>query len=256
MRLLRLSREMLLRVVTHGRGVRRVVNGLPVRVDPRARHSFAPAYDAPVAAYLRDHVRQGAEVWNVGANVGVYVLQLAAWVGASGKIVAFEPNPIARRVLRANVRLNGLGGQVEIVDSAVGGVVGTVDFFTAGTDGMARGGAPNPLLTKTRRLKVNVTTLDVWAEQRGRIPSWIVMDIEGWEIAALQGGRKVLAACQFAVELHPSAWGWSGHSRADLEALIDEFNLEVLPLAGQSDALAEHGQVLLRRRCTQPLGTL
>jgi FkbM family methyltransferase len=240
-------REFALRLLLGGRGMRRIVNGIVLRVDPRSRHSFATSYDAEAAEYLRGHLRPGAEVWNVGANVGVWVLQMASWMNGTGRIVAFEPNPEAREVLRANLRLNGLS-HVEIIEAAVGERVTRVPFFTSGSDGMARAGRPNPLLARTRCLEAQVTTLDLVAGERGAIPDWIIMDIEGWEIAALRGGSRLLENVKVIVELHPTAWEWSGHTRSDLEALIAAYGLEVIPLAGQRDALSEHGQVLLRQR--------
>ena len=71
------------------------------------------------------------------------------------------------------------------------------------------------------------------------------MDIEGWEIAALRGASTLLGSTRVAVELHPSAWPWSGHSRADLEQLLHDWKLVAHPLAGQADSLGQHGQVVL-----------
>ena len=73
--------------------MRRTVNGLPVRVELGSRRLFAVDYEPPVAAFLQRRVLPGSEVWNVGANVGVYALQLGAWVGPTGRVLAFEPNP-------------------------------------------------------------------------------------------------------------------------------------------------------------------
>jgi len=84
--------------------------------------------------------------------------------------------------------------------------------------------------------------------RRSTSPAWIVMDIEGWEIAALHSARTLLADTRIAVELHPSAWAWSGHSRADLEQLLDEWRLIPRPLSGQRDVLGQHGQVFLEPR--------
>ena len=82
------------------------------------------------------------------------------------------------------------------------------------------------------------------------------MDIEGWEIAALEGARSHLGRARFIVELHPDAWQWSGHTRADLEGVLDSGGLEARPLSGQRDPLGEHGQVVLEGRASfgrQPL---
>ena len=245
-------RQAVLRMVTLGRGVPRVVNGIPLRVDIAGRHTFTPVYDAGATAYLRERIRDGDEVWNVGANVGVYALQLAHWVGPAGRVVAFEPNPAARAVLSRNVRFNGLDRRIEVVAAAVGAAPGTVEFFISGTDGMGRAGLPNPRLRHPRRITVPVTTLDDVARQRRTAPAMVVMDIEGWEIAALQGARALLATTPFVMELHPNAWQWSGHTRADLDAIIAAERLTVVPLSGQAEPLGDYGQVVLEPRGAGP----
>jgi FkbM family methyltransferase len=238
-------RERIIRTLLARRGIRRTVNGIPLRVDPVGRHVFTSIYDPGAAACLRAHLREGMEAWNVGANIGVYVLQLARHVGMSGRVVAFEPNPAARAVLARNVARNALQARVEVVASAVGAASGTVDFYTAGADGMGRAGRPNPRLPATSRIDVPVTTLDAFAAARGRRADLIVMDIEGWEIAALEGARSLLGRTPVIAELHPDAWQWSGHARDDLERLLESAGLVARPLSGQRDPLGEHGQVLL-----------
>ena len=240
-------RETLIRAFFRTRGVPRVVNGVSLRVAPAVRARFTPDYDRPLADFLRSRVRVGDEVWNVGANVGIWTLQMASWVGSTGTVVAFEPNPATVAVLRHNIRLNGLGERIEIVQSAVGEHEGQVEFFAAGTDGMSRAGQAHPTLSETTTLMVPATTLDTVAASRGTAPSWIVMDIEGWELHALRGARHVLGRSNIVVEMHPSAWPWSGHSRSDFEQLLNDLRLRAVPLSGQRDALADYGHIRLER---------
>ena len=243
-------REPILRAITRRTGMPRTVNGLPVRVVSTTRAVFSGDYDRPVADYLRSRIQPGSEVWNVGANVGVYALQLATWVGETGRVVAFEPNPRAARILRENIDLNGLGPRIEIVECAVGEHTGHVDLFIDGANGMARAGRANPLIQKPETVRVPVTTLDAFRRARTKSPSWIMMDIEGWEIAALRGARTLLDTTRVVLELHPSAWAWSGDARSDLEQLLDDAGLVAVPLIGQQDPLNEHGQVVLEWRST------
>ena len=225
--------------------MRRMLNGLPIRVDAATRHRFSTDYEHSVAAFLRDRILPGSEVWNVGANVGVYVLQAGAWVGAQGQVLAFEPNPNAARALMENVRLNGLQDRVEIVPWAIGETSGDANLYVSGADGMSRLGRANPALIATTAINVAMTTLDEIVNRRQKCPSWVIMDIEGWEIAALKSARGLLRHSHFVIELHPWAWPWSGHSRRDLEELLWEYGLDVVPLTGQVDPLREPGLVFL-----------
>jgi FkbM family methyltransferase len=241
------TREQVVRALTRRRGVERHVNGVRLRVASPTRALFTRDYDRPLADFLRSRVQPGAEVWNVGANVGIWVLQMAAWVGPGGRVVAFEPNAETADTLRENVRLNGFEPRVEVIQSAVGERVGEVDFYASGTDGMSRAGQPNPLLPDARVRRVPVTTLDAFAGTRNRVPSWILMDVEGWEIAALRGARRVLEQAQVAVEMHPSAWSWSGHNRKDFEHLLGEHGLRAVGLSSQADVFEDYGHAYLAR---------
>ena len=246
---LRPLREVILRMATAGRGLRRTVNGFTFSVDPRTRYSFPPSHDPGVAKLLSTRPLAGAECWNVGANVGVHVLQLAERVGPTGRVVAFEPNPHAAALLKRNIHLNGYSARVEIVEAAVGEREAQTNFYIAGADPMGRPGLPNPLLSRTHRITVPVLNLNSYLAGRQTKPNCLIIDIEGWEIAALRGAEDVLRLDPLPlliVELHPDAWEWSGHSRQDFESLLHAYKLEVVGLSGQADSLSENGQVLLR----------
>jgi FkbM family methyltransferase len=248
-RILRPVREIALHLATHPRGVPTIVNGNNFRVDARTRLSFSPLYDVGPSDLLNSTLRHGDEAWNVGANVGVHVLQMCTRVGPAGRVVAFEPNPEAAKLLRRNVTLNGYSDRVTIIEAAMGQHPGTTNFYISGADPMGRPQRPNPLLSRTKCIQVQVLTLDQFASDRRKTPDCILMDIEGWEIAALLGGEKLIPRIPLSiVEFHPDAWPWSGHSRAQLEDLLRTFELEVVPLSNQRDPMAELGQVWLRRR--------
>jgi FkbM family methyltransferase len=249
---LRPAYESLLGALSGGRGIPWEINGETYRVDPRFRHRLGQHYDAPVARYLRGRVRPGALCLDVGANVGIYVLQFARWAGPGGRVVAFEPNPSARAVLARHVALNGLEGRVRVVPAAVGASGGEGVLFAADADGMSRLGEPNELIAdRVRELTVPVVTLDGFCEAEGLEPDWLFMDIEGFELAALAGARRLIerrgARLGVVVELHPNAWAVAGTAREDAEALLAELGLRAVPLTGQRDALAEHGIVHLAR---------
>jgi len=241
-RRLRPTYERLLDISTRGRGIAWEINGVTYRVDSRQRKRLGRHYDAPVADFIRGRIRPGALCVDVGANVGVYVLQFCHWSGASGRVVAFEPNPRAREVLSKHVELNGLRGRVEVVPAAVGARGGSAVLFASGADGMSRLGAPNELIAdRVEELTVEVVALDDFCASRGLEPDWLFVDIEGFEIAALEGARELIEKSgerlSVVVEMHPNVWESAGTTRASAEELLDELGLRAVPLTGQGDAL-------------------
>lgn len=248
-RRLRPIREWLLYVQYGRSGMIRVVNGIPVRVSPEYRWYFAPEYDAPVARYFRDRVGAGAVCVSVGANLGVYPLQFAHWSATTGRVFAFEPNPTTAAALRQHIAMNQLTERVRVLEQAVSETPGQAVFHAAGVDGMSRLGEPNPALTgQTATISVPVNSLDHFCQTEGIRPDALMVDVEGFEVAVLRGGRKLFTEQPpraVVVEMHPNAWSVAGTDRAAMEQILAEYRLRVVPLSGQTDPFSDYGHVAL-----------
>jgi FkbM family methyltransferase len=245
--------ERTLALVSGNRGIRWEINGAPFRISPRHRQRMGQSYDPEVARYLAASLRPGSVCLDIGANVGVYALQFARWTGQTGRVIAFEPNPVSAAALAEHVRMNGFGDRVEIVQAAVADTAGTRIFHMADADGMSRLDAPNPELEgRTAPTEVRVTTFDELCGERGLVPDWVLVDVEGFEFAVLAGARRTLAAVRtplkIVVELHPDAWSVAGWSRDSAEALLEDLGLEATSLSGHRDPFAAYGHVLLQPR--------
>jgi FkbM family methyltransferase len=244
--------ESLLGLIYQGSGVPWLINGTEFRIDPHHRHRLGHDYDPPVAEFFRSHLRSGQTCFDIGANVGVYVLQFARWLGSSGRVVAFEPNPGARAVLQRHVQMNAVTDRVVIVPSAVGENSGTATLFAADADGMSRLNAPNQAIAgKTHNLEVPVTSVDDYVARSGIQPDVLMVDIEGFEIQAIAGAKRLIAERRdllIVVEMHPDVWQSAGTTRKSAEALLDELQLTPVPLQGQSDPLNDHASVHLKQR--------
>ncbi len=82
---------------------------------PRLLGRLAKDYESSFSRQLTLACRPGDVVWDVGANVGYYSRNFSQWVGASGKVFAFEPDMMNLPELRAacsgsrNVKIREFG---------------------------------------------------------------------------------------------------------------------------------------------------
>ncbi|MDE2676724.1 MAG: FkbM family methyltransferase [Gemmatimonadota bacterium] len=124
---------------------------------------------------------------DIGANVGGYSFWVASRMAAGGQVVAVEPNPSLARQLRYNVRANGAGDRMCVVEAAVGAASGA-GALTVG----ARNSGENRLVgvgerTEEATVPVRVATLADLVEEAGidRIDC-LKVDVEGREAEVIQ----------------------------------------------------------------------
>jgi FkbM family methyltransferase len=224
-----------------GRGIRSTLpHGEVIRSLPRHRHlSWNPAeYEA-----FRAAVRPGATALDIGANVGAYSLLLGQWVGASGRVFAFEPAPAIFDGLSRHVALNHLSSVVTPLASAVGAEVTTASLVLAGTHGESRLASSND--GEAERVQVPVTTVDRFCGEHRLVPSFIKVDVEGFELAVLRGARETIARAgrdlALFVEMHPSVWPLIGTSREEMLRELGAQRLDIEPLVPAPDVWVVEG---------------
>ena len=220
--------------------------GERVRLSARYRHvSWNPDEYAAFHAI----VRPGMTVLDIGANVGAYALVFAAWVGAKGRVFAFEPAPDACAGLRTHVTLNGFDDRVTIVQAAIAGSSGSAPFAVHPS-----GGASSLALESVAngtRVTVPTQTIDDVCKAHELLPAVIKIDVEGAELDVLRGARQTLAlpGLHAFVEFHPAAWRVAGISRAEIEGELAGQGFTVESLDPSYDPWTTEGvSVRLRRR--------
>lgn len=140
---------------------------------------------------------------DVGAHIGTLTLTMGRAVGAEGKVWAFEPTPRTAQLLRTSMTFNGLDGIVSVVESAVAEQAGTAELRIGLTSGH------NSILAldeATEMVSVNQSTLDELLPS-SVFPKLIKLDVEGAELNALSGMRRVLdrsSDVSMIVEFAPS----------------------------------------------------
>jgi len=169
-----------------------------------------------IGIWLRQHLRPGGCVIDIGANVGEYSALAAELVGPTGHVYAFEPAPDTATRLRS--RFAGVP-QISIVEAAVGDITRTVRLYldaenptqhSLGSHNVGRGGGA---------VKVQQRALD---DVKGlRPPDVIKIDAQGGELRVLHGARRILASAKPFVVFELWPYGLR-NLRADPSDLLGE----------------------------------
>ncbi len=129
-----------------------------------------------LAKYLLESGPAG-DLLDIGAHIGYYSVLLSPCVE---RVFAFEPD--ARNHPHLQVALAGLGA-AELIDAAVSDEVGVCSFSDSEESSVSH------LTSGNSGRQVRTTTVDAFVESRQLRPSAIKIDIEGYDILALQGAR-------------------------------------------------------------------
>lgn len=199
---------------------------------------FWPAFPAFAAAFLRD----GGDFFDVGANFGLITFGTLPH-SPNTRFHLFEANPRIIPLLERSAR-DHAGAAVVVNHCCVTDVPGTSHLHLHNNDtayGYISGqGTPVPNLL-----------LDEYVARRGigRI-GFLKMDIEGWELHALRGGRQELTAGTVRagfVEVSPVALGRAGATAQGLLDLLAELGFDCY-FVEMLDAPDPHGLTWARVR--------
>ena len=163
-----------------------------------AWRAYKREWERESLALFATMVRPGDTVIDVGAYIGPYTLLASQLVGPSGHVFSFEPDPVARKLLSANIEANR-AQNVTVVPVAISNTVGTLYL---------RGDELGNSVTQTNKcgvVPVDTVTLDAFCANARITPQVLKVDIEGGEAAAFAPGaadRTVSAARLTLVEIH------------------------------------------------------
>jgi FkbM family methyltransferase len=131
-------------------------------------------YNAAEFGLLETCLAGGGTFVDVGANIGLYSLSIAAFLGTRGRVIAIEPEPVAHERLLINVAANAVSN-VSVYKTAVGDRTGEVSFIhddsNLGHSRVGEGGLTVPILPLADLLnQAGVTRVDA-----------LKIDVEGFE---------------------------------------------------------------------------
>ena len=213
-----------------------VVLGLPPAGDVLGDQIRRGTYEvAPAHRLVLDLVGPGALLVDAGAHIGT----LSAAAGARGAtVVAVEPNPVNAALLRANTAPY----DVTVVEAVLGQTAGTVSFLADGAwgrvvDDKAEGAVTRPVVTGRELLG----TL-------GRPPDVVKLDVEGYEVEALEGLAPLLTGHPPMVfECNAYALALRGLRVEQLTRAVEELGYEVFRI-DPPDRLSPAGTATFQTR--------
>ncbi len=163
-----------------------------VEFDPVWRWTSKGVREPGVLKFAQDRIGRGSTVFDIGAHVGEWTLLFSELVGPSGRVVAFEPDPVARSSLLKNLRMNRVANVLvegKVVSDKVGTALLTAERFGSGLSSIVRPVAPG---APHKEVEVDSTTLDEYCMTRQVYPDWIKIDAEGAEPLIVKGMRALI----------------------------------------------------------------
>ncbi|MGB3516408.1 MAG: FkbM family methyltransferase [Elainellaceae cyanobacterium] len=197
--------------------------GQSLRLPKAAHRQFwqGPHADERSLSFLADALPSQGVFFDIGTNIGVYSTALSLAKGRELTVQAFEPIPSTIEVLKETLSLNQVTAHIEAIALSDHVHTLTLSAYDNGANNFWVTDAQADIPT----LSVSAVPLDEWMLHHDRIPDAMKIDVEGHELAVLQGAQATIQAYKPAllIECHCGAWESLGVSRQAMVELIESF---------------------------------
>lgn len=140
---------------------------------------------------MRSLIRPGMVIAEVGANVGFYTLEMAKSVGPSGRILAFEPDPLTFRLLEERVK-RGAFTNVETYQVALGDTSGRATLYCSAYNRADNRLVPTHTEAEVELRQIDIRQLDEFLSERTIHLDALKIDVQGYEEQVLRGAEVTL----------------------------------------------------------------
>jgi FkbM family methyltransferase len=144
------------------------------------------------------HVKPGMEVWDIGSNVGVFVIA-SAQLATGGRVFAFEPDTFLVEVIRKSISAGDFRN-MDVLPIAISQNDGFEEFHVAergrASNALASAGGRSQMGGTRSRFLVPTMSGDSFCDAVNGRPDFIKIDVEGAEEMVLNGMQKTLCECR------------------------------------------------------------
>jgi FkbM family methyltransferase len=165
--------------------------------DVLTRHLlFEGYYQLDVLTAISQYLKPGNTFIDIGGHHGLMALTGAKAVGASGKVISFEPNPQAVKIIELHKKINAIEN-VKIVPLGLSNVEGETTFYiqkgnVSWNSTIIPDFVDDCFHEGFEKQLINITTLDKFVKTENISPTLIKIDVEGAEFLILEGAIETL----------------------------------------------------------------
>jgi FkbM family methyltransferase len=149
--------------------------------------------------WIHSRIAAGDVLYDIGANVGAYSLVAARKPGGGARVFCFEPSYASVASLCANIVLNGVAGHVTPMPIALSDTTAMNVFSLRDLEPGAarhvlghRDGEDEPTLYEQPVLTCRLDDVVAWFGLP--LPNHIKLDVDGGELAVLEGASRTLTS--------------------------------------------------------------
>jgi FkbM family methyltransferase len=142
-------------------------------------------YNHDEAEFLKTFISDGDFVVEAGANIGTHTVPMAKWIGATGKLIAFEPQRVLFQMMCGNLAANALWNVLAVQEglSDRSGIIGIpkINYLEPGNfGGVSLGSGAEQVATRTLD-SINLPKCNL-----------IKIDVEGMEASVICGAINTI----------------------------------------------------------------
>jgi FkbM family methyltransferase len=183
------------------------LSGMQMNLDLKSEKDYwLGTYEIDLQELICKKVENGWIAYDIGANIGFFSLLLAKLVGSSGQIFAFEPHPENVSRLLSNMKLNEIGSRVNVFSGGVLDTSRKIRFQIGPSNAMGKvEGSLGRTDLSGESIVINGISLDDFVfRDKNPPPNLIKMDIEGGEVLAVRGMKRILSEVRplLFIEIH------------------------------------------------------
>lgn len=187
--------------------------------------SIYPNFEPGETAVIKKFLKPGMIAVDAGANIGYFSLLMARLVGQSGQVHAFEPGKENVSLLTKNVKLNAYK-TVKVNNAAISSKSGTLTFYLSDTNPQDHR-IIKDINEKRKSYSVKAVTLDDYF--RNKKVDFMKMDIQGAELLALEGSKKILSKYHpiLVIEYWPYGIIQADRKPEELFSILEKYNYSI-----------------------------